>query len=243
MSLSVTSQWTLVASGLMAHADRVMSGEECERLMALVDEEIDAATDGDDYAHWLAVVSDAQRLEAALEQLPPPPADRHRAILETAWLMAAVDGERAPSELAALERLAVRLGVEPPQLASWREAWTQAQEAHAELATAALAFVLGGGGAVDGADARRVEAFVHGLPTTHEHRAALASTGMGAQALDGLERRLRALGEAQRRDVLRRVAAASEDASEGDDVARERWQALGRAAGLSADELSALADA
>ena len=59
MALSLTTQWTLVASGLVAHADHVLSGEECERLMALVDEEVD----GDGYAQWMSIISDRERLE------------------------------------------------------------------------------------------------------------------------------------------------------------------------------------
>lgn len=228
MALSLLTQWTLVASGLIAHADHVLSGEECERLMALVDEEVD----GDAYAEWMAIISDGARLSATLEGLAAPPAESHRAILEDAWSMAVVDGERCEAEAAALGRIAARLGVEAVQLEFWREAWSAAQQAYAETAIAVLAHVHGpaGEGLVGG--------FAHALPTTHEHRAQLAAAGLPALPSDELRRRARALTRPQRRDLMRRLVHTGLD-----DEARERWLGLGLELGLSTDELERLADA
>lgn len=231
MGLSLTTQWTLVASGLMAHADEVMSGEECEHLMTLVDEEVD----GDDYAQWLAIVSDPEQLQGLLQELTLPPAETHRQILEGAWLMAVVDGERAQSEHDALERIATRLGVDTKQLDAWRDAWNEAQHGNAGLAAAALAHVLGGGDAVATEQASAVKGWVQDLPTTHEHREQLAETVMQAQELAPLERELSALSPAARRDLLRRLATMSLD-----EAATERWRKVGHAAGLGDDELDAL---
>lgn len=236
MALSLVTQWTLVASGLMAHADRVVSGEECERLMTLVDEE----ADGDAYAEWLTIVSDPQGLETMLEELSPPPADSHRQILEDAWLMAVVDGERVEEEQRTLERIATQLGVQPLQLELWRKAWTTAQQSFAQSATMALCWVLGGGEPVAEEDRAAVESFVHGLPTTHEHRAQLSSVELAPpEHEEEVERRLRALHPAQRRDVVQRLAAASAGATHHEE-ATERWTALGRALGLDAKELAQL---
>ncbi|MCX4243439.1 hypothetical protein [Paraliomyxa miuraensis] len=228
MALSLTSQWILLASGLMAHADDVMAGEECERLMTLVDEEVD----GDDYAHWLAIVSDPARLADALQGLPLPPADSHPQILESAWLMAVVDGERAQAEVETLGRIAARLGVEHAQLETWREAWTKAQHANAELAAGALAYVLGGGADVPAAHASAVRGFVDELPTTHEHREQLADVGTRGHELTALESGLRAMAVGLRRDLLGRISALDLD-----DEASERWRAVARAAGLGDDDL------
>jgi Tellurite resistance protein TerB len=236
MALSITTQWTLVASGLMAHADQVMSGPECERLMALVDE----AADGDDYAQWMSIISEPPRLKAMLDELPLPPPDSRRKILEDAWLMAVVDGQRVAAEVAVLERIAAQFEVEPVQLEFWREAWTTAQHAQAAAATAALGYVLGGGAPVLPEDESVVDAFVHALPTTNEHRGQLVAAGLVPQTLDDVERRLRALGRPQRRDLVRRLAGAVADARRADD-ARERWRALGHDLGLSDEELDRLA--
>lgn len=237
MALSLTTQWTLVASGLVAHADHVLSGEECERLMALVDEEVD----GDAYAQWMSIVSDRERLETMLEGLSPPPAESPRQILEDAWLMAVVDGERVEAEIDALRKIAARLKVETKQLDAWREAWSTAQHVYAETAVAALAHVLGGGSALPEDDGS-LERFVHSLPTTHEHRAKLVAAGLRPQAAEAVQRRLRALGRPQRRDLVRRLATAAVGAARADD-AHERWRALGRDLGLSDEELTRFADA
>lgn len=238
MALSLTTQWTLVASGLVAHADHVLSGEECERLMALVDEEVD----GDAYAQWMSIVSDRERLESMLVGLSPPPPESHRQILEDAWMMAVVDGERVDAELETLQRIATRLKVEPMQLEFWREAWSAAQHAYADTAVAALGLVLGGGGPALPEDDGVIQRFVHGLPTTHEHRATLTAVGLVPQDRDEVQRRLAALPRTQRRDLVRRLASATNGAAREADT-RERWRALGQELGLSQDELDRLADA
>jgi uncharacterized tellurite resistance protein B-like protein len=237
MALSLTTQWTLVASGLMAHADQVMSGEECERLMALVDEEVD----GDDYAQWIGLMSEPERLAAMLEELSSPPPATHRQILEEAWLMAVVDGERADVEIETLQRVAARLGVDPMQLDFWREAWSAAQHAYAETAAATLSYVLGGGAPVSPSDAGVIENLVHELPTTHEHRTQLVAVGLAPHDHDAVERQLRATARPQRRDLVRRLATAVGNATR-EAEARERWRALGRGLGLTDEELDRFAD-
>lgn len=237
MALSLTTQWTLVASGLVAHADHVLSGEECERLMALVDEEVD----GDAYAQWMSIVSDRERLDTMLAGLSLPPSESHRQILEDAWLMSVVDGERVEAEIDALRRIAERLKVEPKQLDAWREAWSTAQHAYAETAVAALAHVLGGEGPALPEDAGTVERFVHSLPTTHEHRAKLVVAGLRAHAAATVQRRLRTLTRTQRRDLVRRLATAAVGAARAED-AHERWRALGHELGLTDEELARFAE-
>jgi hypothetical protein len=236
MALSSTTQWTLVASGLVAHADHVLSGEECERLMTLIDEEVD----GDGYAQWMSIISDRERLATTLEGLPPPPPESHRQILEDAWLMAVVDGERVEAELEVLRRIAQRLQVGASQLDAWREEWSTAQHAYAETSMAALSHVLGGPSLPE--DDGVIERFVHSLPTTHEHRAKLVAAGLEQQAPGDLQGRLHALARSQRRDVVRRLASAAASATRRDE-AHERWRALGRDLGLSSEELDRFADA
>ncbi|MCA9654360.1 MAG: TerB family tellurite resistance protein [Myxococcales bacterium] len=233
MALSLQTQWTLVASGLVAHADHVLTGEECERLMAMVDAEVD----GDEYGDWMKTISDAEALEGLLKTLDKPPADSHRQILEDAWLMAVVDGERADEEIAVLERVAEVLGVEMLQLEFWREAWTQAQHDYAETVTAALAWVLGDGAELDDQAEDAISEFVGTLPTTHEHREALATAARGAQAFDAVEGRLRGLSMAQRRDAIRRLFVA---ASTNEEL--ERWRRLGTAVRLSDEEIEKIAE-
>ena len=237
MALSLQTQWTLVASGLVAHADHVLTGEECERLMSMVDAEVD----GDEYGEWMKTISDAQALESMMKSLEAPPAETHRQILEDAWLMAVVDGERADEEIEALERIAEHLGVEMLQLEFWREAWTRAQHDYADVTTAALGWVLGGGAAVgdDGADV--IREFVGALPTTHEHREQHeSSAATTASALDAVEGRVRGLSTAQRRDAVRRLLVAARETSDT-EAAQDRWRRLAAAAGLGDEEIERIA--
>ncbi|MEM7153295.1 MAG: TerB family tellurite resistance protein [Myxococcota bacterium] len=238
MSLSLKTQWTIVASGLVAHADHVLTGEECERLMAMVDAQVDE----DEYAQWMAIISDGPQLEQRLKSLPPPPAEDHRQILEDAWLMAVVDGERADEEIEALERIAEHIGVEPLQLEFWREAWTEAQQAYAEHVSIALAWVLGGGEPAGPDDAGTIRDTVGELPTTHEHREQLEGVARAGHDGDKAAAGLRAAGTAQRRDALQRLHAAAEAASRGDE-AKTRWRELAAATGLDDAEIERIASA
>lgn len=232
MALSLQTQWTLVASGIVAHADHVLAGEECERLMALVDQEVD----GDEYAQWMATISDPRQLQTMLEGLQAPPPEAHREILEEAWLMAVVDGERADVELEALRGIAARLGVESMQLDFWREAWTAAQASYADVAVAALAWMLGGGGPVLSEDQGAVTDFVHALPTTHEHRESLGAAGQVPQAKEDVDRQVHGLGKPQRRDLVRRLAQTAPAATRPDE-AEGRWRELATALGFSGEDV------
>ncbi len=231
MAVSLQTQWTLVASGLVAHADHVLAGEECDRLMAMVEQEID----GDEYAEWMGAVADPMRLQSLLEGLDAPPESMHREILEEAWLMAVVDGERADEELQTLERIATHLGVPAPQLQEWREAWTTAQYDYADLAVASLTWLLAGDAEVSEDDHGTVHDFVHALPTTHEHREVLAGASPSASAQD-IDQRVRALGKPQRRDLQRRLLDVI--SRPGDDEVEKRQQLVAKALAHNSDDAS-----
>lgn len=235
MALSLTSQWTLVACGVMAHADGVLDGQECDRLLAMVEDE----ADGEEYSEWLAALGDAKQLEQMLEELPSPPAEDHREILENAWTLAIVDGERTDPEVAALERIAARLGVESMQLDFWREAWTEAQTTFARNVAEALLVILGGDGAVDEEDRKLVAELVWRLPTSTEHREALASTVADVRDADAVARELAALPR-RRRQWLLRLLAPTVRASTHPEHAGGRFVALAEAAGLARDRALAL---
>jgi len=230
MALSLKSQWKLVAAGLMAHADDVMAGEECERLMDLVEAEVD----GDDYADWLAVVSSPDKLQALFDSLGALPAEDHRPVLEEAWHMALVDGVRHEKEVEMLGTLGERLGVESVQLEFWREAWTQAQSDRAETTVRALSTLVGDG------DAGVMESVLFELPTTVEHRAALQAIAELPQAREDVVRRMAALPKTLRRDVLRRLGGAVGDIAAPDAAAQLR--ALAAEAGCTAAEIEAALD-
>ena len=229
MALSLQTQWKLVAAGLMAHADQVMTGEECERLMMLVEQDVD----DDEYADWLALVSDPDKLRAMFESLDPPDAGSHRTVLEEAWLMAVVDGERHEDEVAMLSTIAERMGVESVQLEFWREAWTQAQSERAETTVRALARLLGDGPE----DGKLLDAVLFELPTTTEHRDALAAIAKVEQSREDVARRIGALSKPLRRDVIHRLAEAANKSADPDG-AKGELAAIAGESGMTEDEIA-----
>jgi len=229
MALSLQTQWKLVAAGLMAHADQVMTGEECERLMMLVEQDVA----DDEYADWLALVSDPEKLRALFESLEPPEAASHRIVLEEAWLMAVVDGERHEDEVAMLSTIAERMGVESVQLEFWREAWTQAQNDRAETTVRTLARLLGDGPE----DAKLLDTVLFELPTTTEHRDALQAITKVEQSREDVARRLGALSKPLRRDVIHRLADAAGKAADA-DAAKGELAAIAAESGMTEDEIA-----
>ncbi len=228
MALSLESQWTLVTCGVMAHADGVLDGEECDRLLAMVEDE----ADGEEYSAWLATISDRDRLEEMLAELPPAPPESHREILESAWTLAIVDGERSDSEAEALQRIAERLGVEAVQLEFWREAWTTQQHDLAEVVAAAASVVLGGSAPVPPADRNLVRELAWRLPTTDAHREELVATTSIAHDPDEVARRLGTVPRRRRQWLLKVLSTLPGAASRPDD-ARSRWVALAQGAGIA----------
>jgi uncharacterized tellurite resistance protein B-like protein len=235
LSMHLTTKWQLVACGLVAHADGVLDGEECDRLMTMVDEEVD----GDEYSSWLTAVADADRLRALLDQLEVPSPESHREILEHGWNMSIVDGERCEAENAILEQIADRLGVEPMQLDFWREAWAAAEHDTAEWIAAALGWVLGGGGEPPGEDRSGVRKAVTALPTTDDHRDALVVLGCSAQSREHVVRRLSKLSPRKRRWALARIAPATIGATD-ESAAHQRFVELAAELGIAASRADAL---
>lgn len=229
MALTLQTQWKLVAAGLMAHADQVMTGEECERLMMLVEQDVD----DDEYADWLALVSDPDKLRALLSSLDPPDADSHRTVLEEAWLMAVVDGERHADEVAMLSTIAERMGVESVQLEFWREAWTTAQSERSETTVRALARLLGDGPE----DAKLLDAVLFEMPTTIEHRDALATIAKVEQSRKDVARRIGALSKPLRRDVIHRLAEAANKSADP-EAAKAELAAIAGESGMTEDEIA-----
>jgi uncharacterized tellurite resistance protein B-like protein len=228
MAVSPETEWILVACGLIAHADGVLDGNEVDRLMSMVDDRIPE----DDYADWLAVIGDKEQLEARYAALPNPPEDQHRTILEEAWTMAMVDGERDAAELVVLARIAERFGVEPMQLEFWRSAWTTAEQEFsvrvAELAT----LCLGDGEPLFEDDHSPFLDLMVRLPTSSEERERLGGLATEPPSdREALARALAAMPRSRRLQAFTLVAPLVRFAVDRDG-ARERFQTIARTAGL-----------
>ncbi len=229
MALDPETEWILVASGLVAHADGVLDGEECDRLLGMLDDELDP----DLYSEWLGIVGDKLALEERLDALPPPPADKHREVLGEAWTMAMVDGERREEEVVVLQELAQRLGVEGVQLEFWMQAWADQERKFSEACAGAATAMFGGlsGGAED---RKLYDALVDVLPTTDEHREELRAMGAVQADLSDVGRVLAGFSRSFRMRVFKLLAPLIFE-SEHEDEVHDRFTTLAEAAGMDPD--------
>jgi uncharacterized tellurite resistance protein B-like protein len=232
MALDPVKQWTLICSGLVAHADGVLDGSECERLMGLLESAEDV--DGEEYGAWMAAIGSPARLEELLEVLEPPSAEHHRELLEGAWVMAIVDGVRTPEESAMIERLADRMGVEPVQLEFWRDAWAVAEREFAEAVAAVLGYVLGGGALVDERERAAVRDTMWATPCEQALRDQLVARAMAPMSRDDAAKELSDLARSRRTAALQRSVDAVGRAADP-EAAKARLMDLAWAASVNTD--------
>ncbi len=206
VSLEPVKQWTLICGGLVAHADGVLDGSECERLMGLL--ETAHELDGDEYGAWIAAIGSPARLEELLEVLEPPPPELHRELLEGAWVMAIVDGVRTTEESGMIERLADRFGVEPMQLDYWREAWAVAEREFASAVAAALGYAIGGGVVVPERERGAIRDALWATPCDQTLRDQLVARAMAPVTRDDAARDVSGLARARRIAALQRCVDA-----------------------------------
>jgi len=209
--LDTIKQWTLVCGGLVAHSDGVLDGEECERLMAVL--ELADDLDSDEYATWMSVVSDAAQLQELFDSLPVPAPEHHRDLLEQAWVMAVADGRRTQEEIDTLDRIAARFGVESVQLEFWRDAWTQAEADLAAAVAQSLGAVLGGGDTAAADDRGPIEEALWRTPCEESDRERLVGVAMAPQDLEASSRAILALPRPRRLIALHRLIEAAKASS------------------------------
>lgn len=232
MPLDSVKQWTLICSGLVAHADGVLDGSECERLMGLL--ESSEGVDGDEYGAWISAIGSPARLEELLEVLEPPTAEHHRELLEGAWVMAIVDGVRTPAEGAMIERLADRMGVEPMQLEYWREAWAVAERDFANAVAHALGYVVGGGALVPEDDRAAVRDTMWATPCEQALRDQLIARATAPTSRDEAARELSGLARSRRTAALQRCVDAVRRSTDI-EAAKARLMDLAWAASVNTD--------
>jgi uncharacterized tellurite resistance protein B-like protein len=205
--LDAIKEWSLVCGGLVAHSDGVLDGEECERLMSVL--ELADDLDSEEYAEWVATVSDPARLQELFDTLTLPAPEHHRELLEQAWVMAVADGRRTDEEIAMLDRIATRFGVEPVQLEFWRDAWTLAEAELAAAVAQSLGAVLGGGSRPDDEDRPAIEEALWRTPCEADDRERLVAVAMDEHSLDEATRVVLALPRPRRLVALRRLLEAA----------------------------------
>ena len=122
MPLSPEQEWTLVACGLIAHADGILEVGEWDQVLELLDERLD----GDEATRWLDELADKAAREARLGELVPPAPLFSEPILEKAWRMALADGAGSDVEAAVHDTVALDFARAPRQAEAAIDEWADA---------------------------------------------------------------------------------------------------------------------
>ncbi len=229
MDAQVASEWVLIISGLIAHADGILEHEECERLLSMLDEEeVDAET----YSAWVSNIGDLEFLEERFLALPRPEGSAVFVALREAWLMAMADGERSESEDRVLADVAARFGVDEPTLTRHREAWGAFELEFAEIVAELTVAVLGDGQPLSDSARAVFRDLANHLPTEGEHKDEIVAMAVVPVAVAEAERKMAAL---ERRAAIRclRFVSQAVGAHEDPAGARARFERLVAATELS----------
>ncbi len=169
MPLSPEQEWTLVACGLIAHADGILEAEEWEQVLWMVDERIDP----EQTSAWVARLQDVAALRAHRARLVPPPPFLSEDILAKAWRMALADGRGSDAEVGVHDELAAELGIDAASIAQLRASWTQLAAARSELIAGFAAHITQADGEVSQNERERFDALLGRLPLNEGTRGAM----------------------------------------------------------------------
>ena len=214
MALTPEQEWTIVACGLIAHADGELTAGECDPVLAASDERLPS----DERATWTAILTDGDALERRFQQTPPPLPLFHEELLERAWSIALADGDASEAEHAALVRIAAHIGVDLEELAAWRARWDKAAAELAEHKACFAALLIHADGTIDPAEVDGFRAFVERMPVDPTRRVEFLEMLDRAPTLDHIGARIAGLPRERRIEVLRAIAplvAASEQEQVG----------------------------
>lgn len=160
MPLSPEQEWTLVACGLIAHADGILEVGEWEQVLWMLDERIDPAEE----KAWLDRLADADALRVHADGLALPPPLFSEDILGKAWRMGLADGTGSAEEIAVHDALGAKFGVRPEELTAWRQTWTDNAHARSELIAGFAALIARADGEVSSAERSSFEDLLTRLP-------------------------------------------------------------------------------
>lgn len=235
MPLNPEQEWTLVSCGMLALADRVLTGGEAARLLALVE----AYLDPEEQDLWMDIVCDKGALEAHFEHMKPPPESNHLAVLERVWNVALADGDAALAEIRVFEQIGGRLGVATSQLAVLRKTWTYEAMERSEVIAGFMAILMSGGGeGPSDAEREAFAALVARLPLSKSRRERMIEALDEPPEVAALGQMLRRQSKSHQLDALRSIAMEIKD--ERRAGARERMIELIAAARMPASVIGDL---
>jgi len=171
MPLSPEQEWTLLACGLVAHADGVLEAEEYEQVLWMLDERID----GEDASAWTGRLHSEAALRAHADTLQLPPPLFSEEILAKAWRMALVDGCGSEREVEVHDEIAKMLGEDAETVAAWREGWSTKAQARSELIAGFAAHIARADGQISEAERSSFDALLGRLPLAEGTQGAMAT--------------------------------------------------------------------
>ena len=208
MPLNPEQEWTLVSCGMLALADRVLTGGEAARLLALVESYLDP----EEQDLWMDIVCDKSALEAHFEHMKPPPESNHLAVLERVWNVALADGDAALAEIRVFEQIGARLGVAKSQLAVLRKTWTYEAMERSEVIAGFMAILLRqGGDAVSDGERQTYAALVGRLPLSRSRRERILEAIDEPPEVASLGQMLRRQSKTHQLEALRSIAMEIKD--------------------------------
>ncbi len=200
--LTPEQEWTLVACGLIAHADDALEFGEWDQILRLIDASVDDAG----IQPWLDLLGDRPALERRFAELDPPLPLMSEGLLEQAWRMALADGSGSEIEAAVHDRIAEKFGVSAEQAQAWRVEWTRQAAARAELVISFAAALANLDGRMDHTEAVQFDALLERMPVPVARRLEFAALLYSPPKLAELGARLVALGPEAREAVLYEIA-------------------------------------
>ena len=203
MVLTPEQEWTLVACGLIAHADDVLEVGEWGELLRLVDERLinDAQSQ-----HWVDTLSDRAALEKLFSEMDPPLPSFHEELLRQSWMVALSDGAGSEVELATHDRIAEKLGLSSEQVNEWRERWTQQAVERAELIVGCAGAMANLDGRMDSSEAVVFDSLLERMPVPVHRRLELGALLHDPPPSEDLLRRIASLSEDEKEAVLHELA-------------------------------------
>ena len=238
MALTPEQEWTLVACGMIAHADDVLEIGEWDEIVRLINARI---TD-EEQQHWLGVLTDRAQLETLFAGMAPPPPIFSETLMRQAWHMALADGHGSDIEAAVHDRIADRIGISAEQAADWRQLWNERAAARAELVVAFAAAVANLDGRMDSAEAAQFDTLLERQPVSVSRRLQLAELLYSPPQLEVIATRIGEFDEEEREAVLYDIAPIV-NASHRGEQEREAFYMLADAAAIPRDKADALLSA
>jgi hypothetical protein len=223
----------LTAYGLIALADRVLTGAEATRVLGYAKGHLE----GEEEFKWMDLLTDLDSLQEHFATLTTPTGNTKR-ILERLWAIALVDGEASMAEVRMLERIGRKLGAKGPEINTWRKTWTNQVIEEGSFIAHFMSIIIPGTGAdIRAEDLAYYEQLIDGLPINLARRKRLLRLLDRPHTIEKLKTEFQALDDERQRELAQAIARQLEK-SVHREAATPVLLDLAASAGLSEQDLA-----